>query len=178
MPNLLINSASSLDEMSKEKNEKSLIKQRYHDSIFGKNQINLDKYKKQLSKIRLMSSMQMEPEPYYIDIRGNLVSPSKGVTMHEESNISRKNYDAIKYPKYRLIKDDFDKIVESGEKKMNNMQSVKSIKMKKEEMNRKQKREERLNEKEEQNMKNLEAKEVKRNKWIANKEENNLLRRK
>ena len=178
LPNLLLNSASSLDEMSKEKNEKSLIKQRYHDSIFGKNQINLDKYKKQLSKIRLMSSMQMEPEPYYIDIRGNLVSPSKGVTMHEESNISRKNYDAIKYPKYRLIKDDFDKIVESGEKKMNNMQSVKSIKMKKEEMNRKQKREERLNEKEEQNMKNLEAKEVKRNKWIANKEENNLLRRK
>ena len=128
LPNLLLNSASSLDEMSKEKNEKSLIKQRYHDSIFGKNQINLDKYKKQLSKIRLMSSMQMEPEPYYIDIRGNLVSPSKGVTMHEESNISRKNYDAIKYPKYRLIKDDFDKIVESGEKKMNNMQSVKSIK--------------------------------------------------
>jgi hypothetical protein len=49
--------------------------------------------------------------------------------------------------------------------------------MKEDEKIKKQKREERLIELEEKNLKNLEKKEEKRNKWIANKEENNLMKR-
>ena len=65
--------------------------------------------------------------------------------MHEESNLSRKIKDNIKFPQYRMIKDDFDKIVESGEKKLANLNSTKNLKMNYDEMNKRQKREERLN---------------------------------
>ena len=172
-PNLLLSSvSSSLEDFSKEK-EKSLIKQRYHDAIYGKNRVNLEKYNEQLSKIRDMSSKQIEPEPYLIDIRENMLNPSKGMKMHEESNLSRKVKDSIKFPQYRIIKDDFDKIVESGEKKLANLNSTKNLKINYEEMNKRQKREEKLNELELKNLKNLE----KRNKWIANREENYLLKK-
>ena len=176
-PNLLLSSvSSSLEDFSKKK-EKSLIKQRYHDAIYGKNRVNLEKYNEQLSKIRDMSSKQIEPEPYLIDIRENMLNPSKGMKMHEESNLSRKVKDSIKFPQYRMIKDDFDKIVESGEKKLANLNSTKNLKINYEEMNKRQKREEKLNELELKNLKNLEDKEEKRNKWIANREENYLLKK-
>ena len=176
-PNLLLSSAPSLDDMSKEK-EKKLIKQRYHDAIFGKNHINLEKYNKKLSEIRQMSSMKMEAEPYLIDIRDHFLKPTKGIKMCEESNLSRKNKDDIKFPQYRIIKDDFDRIVESGEKKLLNLNSIESIKMKEVEKSRKQRREERLNQEEQNNLKNLESKEEKRNQWIANKETNIYLKKK
>ena len=175
-PILLLSSVSSLEDMSKEK-EKSFIRKRYHDAIYGKNQINLQKYNKQLSKIRLMSSLQIEPEPYLIDIRENMLNPSKGMKMHEESNLSRKLKDSITYPEYQLIKDEFDKIVENGEKKLSNLNSLKNIRMNEEEMYKKQKREEKMNELEQKNLDNLELKEEKRNKWIANKEQKNSLKK-
>jgi hypothetical protein len=61
--------------------------------------------------------MKVEPEPYYIDIRENMLNPSKGIKMHEESGISRRIKYSVNFPKYRLIKDDFDRIVENREKK-------------------------------------------------------------
>ena len=173
-PNLLLNSANNIspfEEMTKEK-ERSIIKQRYHDAIYSKNHINLEKYNKQLSKIRLMSSMQLEPEPYFIDIRENMLNPSKGIKMHEEFKLSRKRKDLEPHPQYRLIKDDFDKIVESGEKKIFN------LKDNEDEIIRKIKREEKINQEEQKYLENLEKKEEKRNKWILNKEESIALKKK
>ena len=88
-PNLLLNSITTSENIIKEK-ERNILRQRYHDAIYGKNQINLEKYNQQLYKIRLLSSMKKEPEPYYIDIRENMLNPSKGIKMHEESGISRR----------------------------------------------------------------------------------------
>ena len=176
-PNFLINDLSFSENIIKEK-ERNFLKQRYHDAIYSKNQINLEKYNKQLHKIRLLSSMKVEPEPYYIDIRENMLNPSKGIKMHEESGISRRIKYSVNFPKYRLIKDDFDRIVENSEKKKSNLNSTKMLKKKEDEKIKKQKREERLIELEEKNLKNLEKKEEKRNKWIANKEENNILKKK
>ena len=171
-PNILLHSASSLDNISKEK-EKNFNKQRYHDAIYGKNKIYLEKYENQLAKIRLQSSKEKEPEPYLIDISLNMLNPSKGFTMHQETKlIDRRKY-SINYPKYRIIKDDFDKIVEEGEKKMSFIKNSEND----EENNKKQIREEKLLEKEHKNLINLEKKEEKRNKWISNKEENNLMKK-
>ena len=170
-PNLLGNNTSSLDSTSKNM-EQNLLKQRYHDAIYGKNSLYLEKYEKQLSKIRLQSSKQKEPEPYLIDIRTSLINPSKGIKMHEESKLSLKRKDLMHYPQYRKIKDDFDRIVESAEKRLYNL---KSAQLNEEENNKRQQmREERLNQKEQENLINLEKKEEKRKQWIANKEEINL----
>ena len=122
--------------------------------------------------------MKKEPEPYYIDIRENMLNPSKGIKMHEESGISRRMKNSVNYPKYRLIKDDFDRIVENSLKKKFNLNSTKSLKMSENEKLKKQKREERLIELEQKNLENLEKKEEKRNRWISLKEENNLLKKK
>ena len=177
VPNLLLNSASFLDESSKEK-EKILKKQRYHDAIYGKNQIYLEKYNKQLSKIRIMSSHRIEPAPYLINIRTDLLNPHKGVKIHEEFKTLNKRKYTINFPQYKIIKDDFDRIVENGKKKLNFLTSQKTIKMNEQEMIKKQRREEKLNLKEKENLNNLEALEEKRNKWIAQREENNLIKRK
>ena len=176
-PNLLLNSITTSENIIKEK-ERNILRQRYHDAIYGKNQINLEKYNQQLYKIRLLSSMKKEPEPYYIDIRENMLNPSKGIKMHEESGISRRMKNSVNYPKYRLIKDDFDRIVENSLKKKFNLNSTKSLKMTENEKLKKQKREERLIELEQKNLENLEKKEEKRNRWISLKEENNLLKKK
>ena len=176
-PNLLLNSITTSENIIKEK-ERNILRQRYHDAIYGKNQINLEKYNQQLYKIRLLSSMKKEPEPYYIDIRENMLNPSKGIKMHEESGISRRMKNSENYPKYRLIKDDFDRIVENSLKKKFNLNSTKSLKMTENEKLKKQKREERLIELEQKNLENLEKKEEKRNRWISLKEENNLLKKK
>ena len=176
-PNLLLNSITTSENIIKEK-ERNILRQRYHDAIYGKNQINLEKYNQQLYKIRLLSSMKKEPEPYYIDIRENMLNPSKGIKMHEESGISRRMKNSVNYPKYRLIKDDFDRIVENSLKKKFNLNSTKSLKMSENEKLKKQKREERLIELEQKNLENLEKKEEKRNRWISLKEENNLLKKK
>ena len=173
-PNILVNNTSVLNNTSKNK-ERNLIKQRYHDAIYSKNSLYLEKYEKQLSKIRLQSSKQKEPEPYLIDIRNNMLNSSKGVKMHEESKLSIKKNDLVCYPKYRKIKDDFDRIVESAEKKMLNL---KNSQLNDEEINKKQIREEKLLKKEQENLINLEKKEEKRKQWIANKEEINLIKKK
>ena len=177
LPNLLLNSSSFIDDSSKEK-EKILLKQRYYDEIYGKNHINLEKYNKQLSKIRIMSSYKIEPPPYFINIRTNMIDPHKGVKIHEEFKILNKRKYTVNFPQYRKIKDDFDKIVEKGKEKMESLNDEKIVKMKEQEIMKKQKRDERLNLKEKENLNNLEALEEKRNKWIARREENNLIKRK
>jgi hypothetical protein len=156
-PNLLNNNTSALNSTSKDR-EQNLIKQRYHDAIYGKNSLYLEKYEKQLSKIRLQSSKQKEAEPYLIDIRTSLLNPSKGVKMHEESKLSIKRNDLIRYPQYRIIKDDFDRIVESAEKRLLNL---KNSQLNDEELNKKQIREEKLLKKERENLINLEKKKKK-----------------
>ena len=107
-PNILFNSFSSGEELNEEKN---LNKQRYHDIIYRKNRENLEKYKEKLSSIRLISSMQKEPEPYFEDIREKILNPLKGRKILEKFKVVEKFEDA---PKYQRIKDDFDKIAEKA----------------------------------------------------------------
>ena len=90
-----------------------------------------------------------------------MLNPSKGIKMHEESGISRRMKNSVNYPKYRLIKDDFDRIVENSLKKKFNLNSTKSLKMSENEKLKKQKREERLIELEQKNLENLEKKKKK-----------------
>ena len=102
-----------------------------------------------------------------------MLNLSKGITMHKETKlIDRRKY-SVNYPKYRIIKDNFDKIVEEGEIKMSFIKNWEN----EEENNKKQIREEKIFEKEQKNLINLEKKEEKRNKWIANKEKNNLIKK-
>ena len=92
--------------------------------------------------------------------------------MHEEFKLLRKRKDLEPHPQYRLIKDDFDKIVESGEKKIFN------LKDNEDEIIRKIRREEKINQEEQKYLENLEKKEEKRNKWILNREESIALKKK
>ena len=104
--NILLNSASTLDDINRENN---LKKKRYHEVIFSKNKENLDKYNKKLSHIRLLSSMRREPEPYFIDIRENILNPQKGRSILGKYKTLEK---IEKAPEFNKIKDDFEKIAE------------------------------------------------------------------
>ena len=171
--NLLLSSINSHDENYSKEKEKKILKERYAQAIYGRNHINLEKYHKKLSKIRLLSSMKAEPEPYLIDIRENILNPAKGRKILGKYKISEKQEE---YPKYRVLEDDFDKIVEQEKKKMLNIK--KNEDKNNEENNKKLLREEKLKQNEMINLINLEKKEEKRNKWIQNKSETNLLKKK
>ena len=91
--------------------EKKILKQKYHDLIFGKTKEYLEKYEKKLSNIKLISSMKKEPEPYFIDIREKILNPKKGKRILGKYP-SQEKIDV--WPKYRKIKDEFDKIAEKS----------------------------------------------------------------
>ncbi len=173
--NLLSNNNTkilSLEDETKEK-ERNLLRQKFHDALYGKNHLYIEKYNKKRSEIKLSASMQMEPEPYYIDLREKILNPLKGKSFsHKYNTLDIKGT----FPKYKLIKDEFDEIVEKGIKKKLNLQLIQ--KSKEEEKNIRQKIEEKENEKEMKNLSNFEKNEEKRNKWIINKIEKNLLKKK
>ena len=106
-PNLLFHSVSSLDEINQQRN---LIRQRYHEVIYSKNKEYLEKYNEKLSHIRLLSSVKREPEPYYIDLRENMLNPKKGRSILRRYKIVDKNDIS---PQYQKIKSDFEKIAEN-----------------------------------------------------------------
>ena len=154
-PNILFNSISSIEDVNL---ERKLNRQRYHDVIYSKNKEHLEKYNNQLSQIRLLSSMRREPEPYFIDVRENMLNPQKGRRILEKFRVVEKKEDA---PKYQRIKDDFDKIAE----KVNNYRPNYAERFPSTEKERLQK------EKENKSFEEYEKKEEeKRQKWEMNRD--------
>ena len=102
-PNILFNSVSTVDEI------RNMKKKRYHEIIYSKNKENLEKYNEKLSHIRLLTAMRRQPEPYYIDIRENMLNPQKGRSILEKFKIVENKEKA---PEFQKLKDDFEKIAE------------------------------------------------------------------
>ena len=109
-------STPNIIECSNEKRENKNYKEHLTSILYPNNQLNLTKYKKKRNYIINNYQTPSTPAPNAYNISRNLLNPQKGKTILERHKILFHSKEDPQFPK---LKDEFDLIVEKGQKTMN-----------------------------------------------------------